>query len=817
MSNRNRPSSLFGPNEQGLVDTFIGTAYDVVKEVYDNLDNLKLISDAINNIDETISEAIEIKMDEYIPELELKLNQNIKDLEDTKESIEKSLKDLNSKLIKDQIDNFDTYNQQLELKAQGIFKDLDSLIELSNKILKSINESEALALNNINSAKLKALNDIELKINDFNVYVDNLKIELNLHLKSILDLESRIELMYKSMVAMGSINYYTSISEAANKEDINNVFGIINVDNNKLSLYKLDSKDPIKTTLLIDNLFSEYDLNKIKVALGDELYLDGSKYLNLLNALNEFNLRPDLKLLAQKNIGIFDLNTKVNNINKSIFDTLLLDFFNFVDEEGNIIFSIKENSFGTEYVNLTNSNTHESDLTIVDEEGTILFSLNSDGTNIEDLLIKKINSKDNNLLIVDKNLEVINDLTNPLFGVDDFVKKEIDKAIINNYVSPINSNIYFGKNLPVLQDKQVNIFCHDSLSFRDSNFNTNLVFTYDPIINTKVRSSNLELTIVPDESESFLFRVYDHKEPGKHKTIEVFSPTIYKNKGEKKKINILLLGDSISNRQGTFLMDQILKDYGYEPNWVGTLNGSASPTNAGDDTGFLNESKEGWETGDYTFRVTDRALPLAVGDEYKYSKMSKAEKWNINPFIRLPNESDKDEDIVNGYVLDFNFYINRFKAFFPNMVEPDIILFGLGTNDVRDRREENIYNDVLFNDSIFLTKLRSQWKNTKIIRFVPNTSRNSVRNNLWNTKYTKVFDAIIQSDKVRKDKLSYIAPTWCLTNSLSGYKDKGNTSSNSLLVDTSFTDAVHLYDSSRLSLFETLSAYTIAAFENKLK
>lgn len=61
MSNRRTATDL-PRNEAGLVDQFIGTAYDTVKGVYDNLEVIQEVYDAIETIDTLASDAVEAAM-----------------------------------------------------------------------------------------------------------------------------------------------------------------------------------------------------------------------------------------------------------------------------------------------------------------------------------------------------------------------------------------------------------------------------------------------------------------------------------------------------------------------------------------------------------------------------------------------------------------------------------------------------------------------------------------------------------------------------------------------------------------------------------
>lgn len=61
MSNR-RTMLDFPRNEVGLVDEFIGTAYDVVKEVHDNLDAIRNVGDQLEQLDDLAKAAVEEAM-----------------------------------------------------------------------------------------------------------------------------------------------------------------------------------------------------------------------------------------------------------------------------------------------------------------------------------------------------------------------------------------------------------------------------------------------------------------------------------------------------------------------------------------------------------------------------------------------------------------------------------------------------------------------------------------------------------------------------------------------------------------------------------
>lgn len=272
---------------------------------------------------------------------------------------------------------------------------------------------------------------------------------------------------------------------------------------------------------------------------------------------------------------------------------------------------------------------------------------------------------------------------------------------------------------------------------------------------------------------------------------------------------ILLLGDSISNRQGGTLLKQFLVALGFTPVFIGTMRGSAVATDSNDITGELGECREGWETGDYTNAITDRALILAPGDEAAYLAMSKTDQRDRNPFARAATGSDPAEIIKNGYVFDPLFYQGRFS-----LATPDIVIHSLGTNDVRDRTSATVYDHVLSNDTIINGQIRAAWPSAKIIRMLPGTAINSDRNALWTSHYLPVIRAIQQSAINRADPKLTLAPTWAMTNPEGGYAYTGGTADVDGFFTADWNDAVHPWQASRIGLFKALAPYVAAAAIN---
>ncbi|WP_154675919.1 SGNH/GDSL hydrolase family protein [Entomohabitans teleogrylli] len=277
-------------------------------------------------------------------------------------------------------------------------------------------------------------------------------------------------------------------------------------------------------------------------------------------------------------------------------------------------------------------------------------------------------------------------------------------------------------------------------------------------------------------------------------------------------IKILMIGDSIGNRQGPQLISQFLSTHGYTAQFIGTLNTSASASTANDATGAMAECREGWESGDFTGAITDRISIIRPGDEAMYMAQDKTTKWPQNPFLRVSIESDSTDIIRNGWVMDFAFYQERFS-----LETPDVVIYGAGTNDVRDRTVETIYSDVLNNELLLMRQLRAAWPSARVIRMLPGTSMDAERNELWSTKYVPVLRAMNAAARVLTDGRQSIVPTWALVNHDNGY----STSYSNIDAETGFGvlnwgDNVHPIGASRHLLYKSLAPYVAASYLNLL-
>lgn len=248
---------------------------------------------------------------------------------------------------------------------------------------------------------------------------------------------------------------------------------------------------------------------------------------------------------------------------------------------------------------------------------------------------------------------------------------------------------------------------------------------------------------------------------------------------------VLLLGDSITNRGLGDACKKILTSRGHSAEFIGTMRGAATNSSPSARDGELGEGREGYETGDYTYAITDRALVLAVGDEQMYLNLSqKTSQRDYNPFLRQASISDNESVIRNGYVFDPAFYQSRFA-----LDTPDVVVVQLGTNDIRDRNMPDLVTGWYDNTQLMINQIKSAWPNAHVVLSLPSTANEEGRNILWETEYYPLIRKMLEFQTL--DNVT-VCPTWALMSSDTGYSV-----SNSLIdavtgaITSEYDDPIH--------------------------
>ncbi|MBC3496762.1 SGNH/GDSL hydrolase family protein [Pseudomonas sp. SWRI100] len=271
-------------------------------------------------------------------------------------------------------------------------------------------------------------------------------------------------------------------------------------------------------------------------------------------------------------------------------------------------------------------------------------------------------------------------------------------------------------------------------------------------------------------------------------------------------VKVLVIGDSIMNRQGGQFLKLYLQGLGFNPTMVGTLRGSASPTNNEDMTGEYGEGREGWETGDFTADITDRLQIVEPGTEAAYMAMGKVEKQRKNPFVRAATGADPADIVRNGYVFDVAFYQSRF-----GLETPDVVVNALGTNNVRDRTADEIGSQIYADDMLIYKQIHAAWPNARIVRSLPGTAFSSQRNALWVTHYAPMIRSMRKAISDYASSKVYMAPTWTHVSSEAGYPLATSAPDQDGFISGNFLNLIHPEGAGRHGLYEALAAYVAAA------
>lgn len=271
---------------------------------------------------------------------------------------------------------------------------------------------------------------------------------------------------------------------------------------------------------------------------------------------------------------------------------------------------------------------------------------------------------------------------------------------------------------------------------------------------------------------------------------------------------VLLIGDSISNRQGAFLIDKYCREIGVTPTFIGTMSGRGA-NDSDSPSGPLGEGREGWRSGDFVYTYTDKCVPVAVGGEADYLTMTKAQKLGYNPFLRAATSGDTSSLVRNGYVFDVAFYLSRFA-----LPSPDVVIYAGGTNDTSAVSTETIRQVTREHDNIIVGQIRAALPTAKVIRTLPGTAMDSNREGRW-PRYIQIILGMLDSQKDLGTTGFSICPVWAMADYESGYAFQATTPDPNTGFSTShISDGTHPIGSTRHQMFQALSSYVAAAATN---
>ncbi|EJN33333.1 hypothetical protein PMI38_04888 [Pseudomonas sp. GM84] len=265
-------------------------------------------------------------------------------------------------------------------------------------------------------------------------------------------------------------------------------------------------------------------------------------------------------------------------------------------------------------------------------------------------------------------------------------------------------------------------------------------------------------------------------------------------------IKILMIGDSITNYAGAYILDQYLRDLGFAPIFIGTLRGAGPSEGANGASGLLGEGRHGWQARDYTCAI-NRRLIVEVGQEASYLAMAKSAKAGYNPFLRAATPEDRDDLVRNGYVFDPAFYQARF-----GLDTPDVVVSLLGTNDAYFVAPGSIYGEIHDADRIMHSQIKAAWPSAKILRSVPGTAVDDARNALWSSTYTKMI-AGIQKSAIDIGSSVTVAPLWAMANHEAGYALPASSPGEDGFISGNWSDDIHPIGSARYAYYRAMAPY----------
>lgn len=484
------------------------------------------------------------------------------------------------------------------------------------------------------------------------------------------------------------------------------------------------------------------------------------------------------------------LGERVDNLDELIRDGDP-DILNITNEEGALIANL---DYAGLYVPSFSVDTTETQPTAIgDEEGGALLLGDEEGVYVGPLRIEPMDLP--GVIVANEFGEVPTDAPEPEFPDDAAGEPPFDQGVL------------FGSSIAVLDGTDGRIDISSMLGTRSraqyvvATLGANTANAYSESAD---RFLDLPAAAIAGNSLNMNLRDTRVLSPRYAKTVGFH---VVGNQASPTAANVLVIGDSISNRQMLDFVNTRLGARNFSITWVGTINSSNLANNANNASGPLGETREGWEGGDFTGAITDRISIVEPGSEAGYLALTKTDKAIFNPFLRDADIYDDPADVRNGWILDFDFYQTRFS-----LAVPDVVVIATGTNDVRDRSAATVAATVLDNDQLMYRRLLEAWPTVKLIRLIPGTAADPAREVEWTTKYAPVIRSMMQA---ATEASATLASTWVMGNPEADYAmDTGTTDPVTGFRTTSWLDPIHPVLCGRSRLADSVAAYLGAKIIN---
>ncbi|AJP72919.1 SGNH/GDSL hydrolase family protein [Sphingomonas hengshuiensis] len=257
---------------------------------------------------------------------------------------------------------------------------------------------------------------------------------------------------------------------------------------------------------------------------------------------------------------------------------------------------------------------------------------------------------------------------------------------------------------------------------------------------------------------------------------------------------ILLIGDSITNRQTGYNINALLTAWGFAPQWIGTIVGSNSNSSSATG-GPLGEGREGWAFSDYLGTSLDNDVPLgvlAVGQEATYQAANKTDKRGYQPFLNPNTSAGAQTPIVTisgvNYRFDLRFYLDRFS-----LTDPDLVVVNIAMNDKTELGAAASLAQVKSGYGYLLDEIRRVLPAASIILWATNHPASSAGDTEW-LEWQPILSAIVDIVTTRRaagDANLHLCSTWAHQSGEAGWSLTSGTTGADGVTTTTISDITH--------------------------
>lgn len=253
---------------------------------------------------------------------------------------------------------------------------------------------------------------------------------------------------------------------------------------------------------------------------------------------------------------------------------------------------------------------------------------------------------------------------------------------------------------------------------------------------------------------------------------------------------VLAMGDSITQSETAEFIEAVLSDWGVDPTWIGTMDGTVS--------GVVHEGRSGWATADFlnTANATQSTSVLGSGAEAAYLAGDNASRLSVNPFI-------------NGGSFDIANYLSRFS-----FADPDIVLLNIGQNDISQNDAATSLSRIETNLPLIIAEIRDSLPSAKILVWFTGTPRAVDGDTRWDEAgpVLRAIIKIVRNLITGGDTDIHLVPAWAVQSQEVGWLlNAGTTDADTGITTTTVSDVTHPKDVNK-RLHADLLAAAIATF-----